>query len=187
MSTPLSLAGRLTTACYEGDLPSAKAAVAAGASVNEGEQVPGWLLPMLPLAAAATRQHNDIVVWLLSHGADPNGWTVMFGGASHATAGILQLLVDAGGEVNSECDAVPPLVGVIRMNSEDKARVLLAQPSLDLTFRYSGMSPSQYARSWGKQAVAELIAVEVRRWRLSRAQIQSCVSHRLAVVCVAAC
>ena len=37
-------------------------------------------------------------VWLLSHGADPNGERVMFGGIVCSAADTLQLLMDAGGK-----------------------------------------------------------------------------------------
>ena len=104
-----SLADRLVTACDEGDLPSAKAAVADGASVNEEGRTPGWRRPVLPLAASVARKHHDVVVWLLSHGADPNGVDVMFYGARNSTTAILQLLIDAGGDVNRKSSGDPPL------------------------------------------------------------------------------
>ena len=71
MSSP-SLADRLATACVNGDLPSARAAVADGASVNEEGDAPGWFDSIPPLEAAVYREQHDVVVWLLSHGADPN-------------------------------------------------------------------------------------------------------------------
>ena len=43
-----------------------------------------------------------MVVWLLTHGADPNGDRVMWNGAFYRTAATLQLLIDAGGDVNGE-------------------------------------------------------------------------------------
>ena len=156
-----SLADRLATACYNGDLPSAKAAVADGASVNEKGKTPGWRFWGLPLAAAVWKQHHDVVVWLLCHGADPNGDVVMFYGAFNSTAAILQLLIDAGGDVNRESGGVPPLSAVPGRNSEDKVRVLLAQPSLDLTITYNGKTPEQHARDCGRPAVAAMIAREV--------------------------
>ena len=70
MSSPL--ADRLVAACHNGDLPSAKAAVADGASVNEEGEALGWFDSIPPLEAAVYREHHDVVVWLLSHGADPN-------------------------------------------------------------------------------------------------------------------
>ena len=158
---PPSLADRLVTACFYGDLPSAKAAVADGASVNEKGWAP-WGGKPLALEAAAFRRHHDVVVWLLSHGADPNGDAVMWYGTYYSTAAILQLLIDAGGDVNRESCGQPPLFTAVRgNNSEDKVRVLLAQPSLDFTIKHKGKTPEQYARDYPRPAVADMIAQEV--------------------------
>ena len=157
-----SLAYRLVSACVMGDLPSAKAAVADGASVNEKGAGPGWGSTQLPLAAAASMRHHDVVVWLLSLGADPNGDSVMHYGAHDSTAAILQLLIDAGGDVNRESGGQPPLFPAVwGDNSEDNVRVLLAQPSLDFTIKYEGKTPEQYARDEGEPALADMIAQEV--------------------------
>ena len=51
-----------------------------------------------------------MALWLLSHGADPNGDEVMYYDASNSTACILRLLIDAGGDVNRESFRYPPLV-----------------------------------------------------------------------------
>ena len=56
-----SLADRLATACFHGDLPAANAAVADGASVNEKGRTPGFGTG-LPLAAALLNKHHDVVV-----------------------------------------------------------------------------------------------------------------------------
>ena len=125
-----SLADRLVTACANGDLPSANAAVADGASVNEKGLAPGWGT-YSPLAAAVVNSHHAVVVWLLSHGADPNGNAVIaFGTCS--TGGILELLIDAGGDVNQRCDGWRPLFAAVFYGREDNLRVLLAQPATDL-------------------------------------------------------
>ena len=115
-----SLADRLAMACYKGDLPSAKAAVADGASVNEKGRALGWGVD-LPLVPAVDQRHHDVVVWLLSHGADPNGEGVMWYGAWYSTAAILQLLIDAGGDVNraSGIYGGPPLFTAVEYNSKD--------------------------------------------------------------------
>ena len=158
-----SLADRLVTACYNGDLPSAKAAVADGASVNQKGMALEWCSEP-PLSAAVDMQHHDVVVWLLSHGADPNGANVMWYGACHSTAAMLQLLIDAGGDVNRECceEPGPPLFPVVwDGNGEDNVRVLLAQPSLDLTIKCDGESPEENARNADRPAVADMIAQEV--------------------------
>ena len=161
-----SLADRLVVACDEGDLPSAKAAVADGASVNEKGRTPGWRRPVLPLTAAVARERHDVVVWLLSHGADPNGKEVMFRCASFGTTAILQLLIDAGGDVNRESNHQPPLFWAVEDNSEDKVRVVLAQPSLDFTILFEGQISEQYARDEDKPALADMIAQEVSGNRL---------------------
>ena len=106
-------------------------------------------------------QHHDVVVWLLSHGADPNGDAVMAEGARYSTAAILQLLIDAGGDVNRETDGRPPLFWAMDDIREDNVRVLLAQPSLDFTIKCDGKTPQQYARDTGKPAAVDVIAQEV--------------------------
>ena len=156
-----SLADRLVTACYNGDLPSAKAAVAGGASVNEKGTPPGWDATVLPLQAAVFSNHHDVVVWLLSHGADPNGDIVMCDGAVSRTIGILQLLIDAGGDVNRTSNGLPPLFWAVDRNREDNVRVLLAQPSLGFAITYYGKTPERYAHDYGYSAVADMIAQEV--------------------------
>ena len=162
------LAERLVTACHNGDLPSAKAAVADGASVNKEGKVPGLFSTDLPLTAAVLNKHLDVAVWLLSHGADPNGDAVMHSGAYNSTAAILQLVIDAGGDINRESGGEPPLLTAVRgENSEDNVRVLLAEPSLDFTIKSEGKTPEQVARDCGKSAVADLIAQEVSREELA--------------------
>ena len=157
-----SLADRLVTACDMGDLPSAKAAIADGASVNAWGSAPGWDDPDLPLRVAVAMEHHDVVVLLLSHGADPNGDHVMYSAVGWSTAGILQLLIDAGGNVNRKSYGQPPLfTAAVGDHSEDSMRVLLAQPSLHLTLTYDGKSSQQYARDKGKPALADMIAQEV--------------------------
>ena len=161
-----SLADRLVTACSTGDLPSAKAAVVDGASVNEKGKAPGWGGSLVtPLAAAVFKKHHDVAVWLLSCGADPNGDDVMRGGSYGSTDVILQLLIDAGGDVNRGTGSYgqPPLFSAVEGdNSKGKLRVLLAQPALDFTIEYDGKTPEQYALEKGRPKVARRIAKEVR-------------------------
>ena len=154
-----SLADRLVTACWDNDLPSAKAAVADGASVNGKGRTPGFF--GLPLTAAVPKQHHDVVVWLLSRDADPNGDGVIFYGTFHSTVAIVQLVIDAGGDVNRKSVGQPPLFTAVVNNSEDKVRMLLAQPSLDLTITYKGKTPEEYGRYNDNPAVADVIAQEV--------------------------
>ena len=158
-----SLADRLVTACYDGDLPSAEAAVADGASVHE-KGMDQWGSTWLPLAIAVNKQNHAVVAWLLSHGADPNGDEVVYSGAFRSTAAILQLLIDAGGDVNRESCGRPPLFPAVLSisNSKDTVRVLLAQPSLEFAIEsYDGETPEQYARDFGTPVVADMIAQEV--------------------------
>ena len=160
-------ADRLVAACDSGDLPSVIAAVAAGASVNEKGKdpfAPSWP----PLAAAVCSHRHDVVVWLLSHGADPNGDGVMWHGARYGTADILQLLVDAGGDVNADGKGAPLLFWALRACVEAKVRVLLAAPSLDLTVTSRGTTPEDFARRYGTPDMAGMIAKMPRRGTLVR-------------------
>ena len=161
-----SLADRLVTACFWRDLPSVKAAVADGASVNEKGTDGNGPLTWLPLTSAVTWQHDDIVAWLLSQGADPNGYGVMCDCASDSTAAILRLLIDAGGDVNQGGPGGPPLFYAIRDNKQEAVQVLLAEPSLDITATYLGKSPEQYARDTSSPALADMIAKEVSEPRI---------------------
>ena len=101
-----------------------------------------------------------MVVWLLSHGADVNGDRLMYYGAYYSTAAMLQLLIDAGGDVNRKSVGQPPLFWAVGY-SEDKVRVLLAQPSLDLTIKHDGKTPERYALGWDRPALAEMVTQEV--------------------------
>ena len=152
-----SAVDRLLRACLDGDLPSAAAAVSDGASVNEKRGV--WL----PLTTSLYRKRDDIAVWLLSHGADPNGSDVMFRGAAFSTPDLLQLLIDAGGSVNGESGREPPLFWTVFNSREDNGRVLLAQPAFDFYLQYEGRAPEQFARNRGESALADVIVQEVSR------------------------
>ena len=159
---------RLVTACENGYLPSAIAAVEEGASVNDKGTNPHGVT-RVPLAAAVFRQHHDVVVWLLSLGADANGDDVMCWGAACSTSDILQLLIDAGGDVNRNSGGEPPLFGAVVGSFGDiecKVRVLLAQPCLDVVATRNGVTPEEYARAMGKPVLADMIAQEVSRVRV---------------------
>ena len=149
------LAERLVTACDQGDLPCAKAAVADGGSVNVKNR-----LGVLPLEKAVLKRDRGIVVWLLSLGADPNGGRVMASSARHGSADVLQLLIDAGGDVCC-VSRYPALEHAVSSSDPDKVRVLLAVPTLDVTEAHLGRAPEQYARDEGKSALADEIAQEV--------------------------
>ena len=114
-----ALADRLLTACHRGDLPSAKAAVADGASVNEHGNMVGEIVgrTYLPLWGSVMNQHLDVTIWLLARGADPNGDSVMWAGAGYSTPEILQLLIDSGGDVNLRTCGWVPLFFTVRNNN----------------------------------------------------------------------
>ena len=160
MSSPApSLADRLVMACQVGDLQAAQAAIADGASVNEIGQHPCGT-PFTPLAAALVNTRFDVALWLLSQGADPNGENVMYFGISFGTLGIVQLLIDAGGDANrfgGEHSLLHAAIG----KGGDFVQVLLAQPTVDLTIKYRYTSPERYARMMNKLAIADSIAQEV--------------------------
>ena len=154
-------ADRLVTACFNGDLPSAKAAVADGARVNEQRWLPAWQDAVPPLIPAVSMLHYDVVVWLLSLGADPNGDAVVVHGIWCTNIRILQLLIDAGADINRKSGGLPPLISAVsqcnREGNEDQLRLLLAQPSVDFTVTHVNITPLQYARDSRKPATTDLI------------------------------
>jgi len=163
MSLFLSPSGRLATACSNGDILSAKAAIADGASVNDKARPLGWVVSMVPLCAAVYRRHVSVVIMLLYHGADPNGDEVMWWGALTAPE-ILQLLIDAGGDVNRNSAGRPPLFTAARTFCGDATvRVLLRHPSLDLTAKHFCKTAEQFARDNHSTALADMIAHEAAR------------------------
>ena len=161
-SASLPVADRLVAACWNRDLPSAQAAIADGASVTEPGKESGWGGWWLPLKAAVYKQHLDLVVWLLSLGADPNSDGVMYYGAGYGTPAILQLLIDAGGDVNRESRKRLPLTKAAENNRDRNAQVLLAQPALDFTVTRKGKTPEQWARDERRHRIIKLIEEEVR-------------------------
>ena len=158
-------ADRLVTACCNGDLPSVKAAVADGASVNEKGRDTNHRTGV-PLVAAMESGHDDIVVWLLAHGADPNGADVMSCGVTYGAgaSGGLQLLIDAGGSVNRVSGHWPPLYSAVFWKHDAAVQLLLAHPSLDLTFVLGGQTPEQFARECrygNRSTLADMMSMEV--------------------------
>ena len=171
------LSERLVTACLAGDLSAAKAAVADGASVHAKGAVPDALVPRFPLHAAVQSSDFDTVLWLLAQGADPNAEFVMFRAACYSTPAILQLLLDAGGDMNSCIEGVPLLFSVIRWSEHESChaamRVLLAQPGLGLDDTPNGFTPERFAQYRGRGCCAVMIAEErARRQALSPAQLR---------------
>ena len=168
LPVPPTLADRLAKACWYGDISSAQAVVAEGASLNDKAMTPigsHWV----PLVTAVYRKHHDVAVWLLSQGADPNGPEVMYHCAYYTTGSILQLLVDAGGDVNYRTYGDVPLLDAVRSKLyEETVPVLLAEPSLDFAAAPKDCVFTQFARVWDRPAVAVMIAIErARRSTLS--------------------
>ena len=85
----------------------------------------------------------------------------MFDGAVSSAADILQLLIDAGGDVNKSSWGCLPLHSALYNGSDDKVRLLLAQPSLELDIKHYGKRPEAYARSEGEPDLADLLIQEV--------------------------
>ena len=178
MSAPPSLADRLVTACFDGDIPSAKAAIADGASVNTQGTPEHWAISILPLEGAVFHRRREVVAWLLANGASANAGNVMYYGACYCASAILQLLVDAGGDVNKRSDGRPPLYWALSLNRECSLSVLLSQPSLDVTAAFEGKTPEQYAADRDYIALADMITLEVgggRGCRLCGCAVCMCV------------
>ena len=153
---------RRVAACWAGNLASAKAALAAGASVNEMGEVCDWFSAEPPLAAAVWRGHLDVVVWLLANGADPNADDALAYGVRHSTPDILQLLIDAGGDVSGGKGTRRPLLfAAIEDYREGSVRVLLTQPTLSCTMTYRTKTPEQYAQDRGSTVLVDMIGQEV--------------------------
>ena len=138
----------LVRLCEAGDFPAVLAALAHGANVNErGRDTYRHRQP--PLAAAVRGEHYSLVLHLLSLDADPNGDEVMGWAAWNSTPAILQLLIDAGGDVNRASGGrLPVFVAMSTVFGSSRfagaraeppvtaqLRVLLDQPSLDLSAR----------------------------------------------------
>ena len=164
---------RLVAACITGDLTAAAAAVMDGASVNNTGVLPGSEHAVLPAYAALCHRQLAALVWLLAHGADVNGDELMHDGLFWGTPDMVQLLVDAGGDVNRLHDGVRPLFVLLEYDERDescavvrKVGVLMAQPALDLTLTCFGTTAERHARAWRNVVTADSIAAEVRRERV---------------------
>ena len=164
---------RLSTACYDGEVRLAEAAIRDGASVNAKGHAPEWnSVPVLPLVPAVYRKLARVVVLLLKHGADANGEGVMWTAAYHSTPVILQHLIDVGGDVNwRDSKGLRLILSAMkdpasdadgRARLEGKLRALLAEPALDLTFVHEDKSLEQWVREKGPPVAAALISAEVR-------------------------
>ena len=180
-----SPADRLVMACLHSDLASAQEAVMDGARVNE-EGVGMLNERFTPLRAAVFVGQRNIVKWLLSQGADPNGSGVMHDGVWIEQPPTLQLLIDAGGDVNNTSGLWRPLFQVLESGQADELALLLAQPSLDFTVVDHGKTPQEYARYKGARAVADMIRDEVSGSRVlyKRPRLGSMLACSTAARCV---
>ena len=95
----------------QGNLEAVKQHIAAGADVNAIDDDRG----MTPLHYATGNGHKEIVVLLITEGADVNakngkGWTPLFGAAVLGKNKIVELLIAKGANVNAmDNDGETPL------------------------------------------------------------------------------
>ena len=168
-----SVTRQLVQACADGDVDAAVRAIAAGADVNGTARASHWAWAVSPLVAAISNHHHAVVVALLSHGADANRDTVMHASVDFGAARTLQVLIDAGGSVNTPSRGSTPLYTVIAsapeadmpvMDDDAVGRlcVLLEQPRLELKVPFLQKTPEAYARDLGKIDMAHMIRAEVR-------------------------
>ena len=148
------LASRFVKACIRDDLVCAKELLAEGASVNDrgwgyecdytGDNYFGRPLYAAVVYDSRSCTNHDLIAWLLLHGADPNDYGVMAVGMRYCNESLVQLLLDAGGDINrkinSDGDRLLDWVSSTAYSGrrKQKMRVLLDQPSLRLTVRKGG-------------------------------------------------
>ena len=161
------LSSRLVTACSNSDIDGVAAAIADGACVNAKGKVqrePSFNGGSVPLALSARRRHLEAVVLLLSHGADPNGHDVMFYGLYYSTPTIFQLLIDAGGDVNSDS---PPLLhhlanAFVERDAADRVlTMLLPHPLFDHAMLRFDRTTRSVTQTPGRNVLNELFSSEV--------------------------
>ena len=131
-----------------------------GASVNDAGSVRGRDFPKPPLVTAVSNKRYDIVLWLLSHGANTNGVLEMENVLAVVSSDIMQVLIDVGGDVNQH-GVWPPLLKAIVLSLEAHAWVLLAQRYLDLDGTKRGITADRIARGQDMPALADAIVEEV--------------------------
>ena len=171
-------------ACLSGDLASVRTVVEDdGASVDEVGTAPGGDAAVVPLHAAVTSQNIDLVTWLLSRGASPNGDGVMRVGAGSRNPAIFQLLIDAGGSVNRASEGIPPLFEALRESNKGCLKVLLRDPWTALWCKYNTRTAVETARVIHRRNdLAKLIQDEVRGF----CQVTSACLSVAAVSCLGA-
>jgi hypothetical protein len=147
-------------------------------------------------------ERRELVVALLAAGADANqmnnlGTTSAFAGAAFSTAGILQLLINGGGNVNEQDTyGQTPLIAVVLGNKGDAAvrlQMLLACPELDLGAKYEGKTGEEWAAKLGYMELAVAIAEERARrerwvglrvaWIAATVSVCSCSTANRSVYC----
>jgi len=101
----------LLYACRRGDLTAVKKAIAAGARVDRSYGA----FKETPLIQAAGNGRIEVVKFLLKQGANPRirveGRTALWHAAASGRSGdVIDALVEAGGDINEQCDGVTPLM-----------------------------------------------------------------------------
>jgi hypothetical protein len=171
---------RLTTGCVT------TAVAIWGIAVN-GRQRSGG---RTALHLAVDRKRYELCVALLAVGADPNvksntGATSVWVGASR-TADILQLLIDAGGDVNVHSDrsGTPLISHAISSSYDDEAAVLgviFSCPDLKFDSKYKGKTAEQWATErgcfWKASAIADERARRARWGVLRSAWITATITR----------
>ena len=162
-------------ACQSGSLTAVKKVLSDGANVHELGNDLSYHGPQTPLCAAVRGPtiRLDVVKYLLSVGADPNGDETLplVATGDFRRPEVLQLLIDAGGNVNGP--ESPSLLFLTVSNSgnapdivENKVRILLAEPSLRLdsvSEKNGSKTPEELAHDQEYVGAADLIQLEVRK------------------------
>ena len=146
------------------------------------EAVDGMGATLLYYAAGGGRRPSPLssMQLLLDKGApvsvqDPSGHTPLHIAAMLGTAEACTALCAAGGDVNTlnnygdsvlvflckNCNPEHSPPGREGASAVDKARVLLGQPALDLGSTSGGLTAEQWARSKGRDDIADMVAMEV--------------------------
>jgi ankyrin repeat protein len=113
-----------------------------------------------PLMMAALRADTRWMERLLSMGAQVNreGWTPLHYAASSPEAKAVVLLLDRGAEINAVSPTgTTPLMMAARYGSIDAARLLLARGADAAARARSGADAAAFARSAGRDRLAEEI------------------------------